>query len=474
MAFVRRDTWHGREVWAVVWNDALKGAGRAGRRKTACVGGDHSEAFDAADLSGDERAALALGARTKALQRALVKCYDALEAARTREAARLRGRRSRHDTTLDELIDAYLALLRYRVGLFHRERPALPGSASGLWRAGFQEKPLAPSTEEDIRRILERFRSWAPRGLTTGSLDASILTGFLGSLLHDRDRRVSSRTYNKCRTYLRTMFGGLTTDALAQLFRRDPREFFRDQVESLPVRAPEIVVYPVDAIAAFLTEAERQAVPGRAVAVRRLRAGRQEEYAISSGTPPAPVIETALLLLCTGARRGEALGLTWDDVDLAKGVLTIRAATSKTGRTRYVPLAGDPAGDVAPRFLELLRAWREADPRRLHLLPENGREGPALTNAWDRVRVAAGLEDFGAQGCRRTFESALACIGVPCRLSAFWLGHDHQVAEKHYLAFAPGRLPGRTVEEILGLAPFLDRALERARANRPFRLVGTP
>ncbi len=127
---------------------------------------------------------------------------------------------------------------------------------------------------------------------------------------------------------------------------------------------------------------------------------------------------------------------------------------------------------MTPRFLALLRAWREANPTAEYVLPANGGEVPAFTKGWGRVAKTAGLEDFGPQRCRRTFESALACAGIPSTLAAFWLGHAPAVAHKHYLAFAPGRLPGHTAEEALGLVPFLERALERVRANRPFRLVG--
>ena len=61
------------------------------------------------------------------------------------------------------------------------------------------------------------------------------------------------------------------------------------------------------------------------------------------------------LIACTGLRISEALALTCGDVDLAQGVLTVRAG--KRGRTRVVPLhpsALDPlrgyARDRARRF----------------------------------------------------------------------------------------------------------------------------
>src|SRR6185503_13374099 len=44
------------------------------------------------------------------------------------------------------------------------------------------------------------------------------------------------------------------------------------------------------------------------------------------------------LLLYTGLRRGELIGLQVKDMDLAKSQLTIRAETSKSGRTRTLPI----------------------------------------------------------------------------------------------------------------------------------------
>ena len=55
------------------------------------------------------------------------------------------------------------------------------------------------------------------------------------------------------------------------------------------------------------------------------------------------------LIACTGLRIGEALALTCGDVDLAQGVLTVRAG--KRGRTRVVPLhpsALDPLARLRP------------------------------------------------------------------------------------------------------------------------------
>ncbi|MEQ8766849.1 MAG: hypothetical protein RL885_23245 [Planctomycetota bacterium] len=59
--------------------------------------------------------------------------------------------------------------------------------------------------------------------------------------------------------------------------------------------------------------------------------------------------------------------------------------------------------------------------------------------------------------------------GFPARLTAFWLGHSQQVAERHYLAFVPGRKPGSTVEEVLGLMKVIDREIRLVRSKRKIR-----
>jgi integrase len=55
-------------------------------------------------------------------------------------------------------------------------------------------------------------------------------------------------------------------------------------------------------------------------------------------------------LLLTGARRGEAAGLRWDDVDLARRLVTIRRsydAPPKSGKARTVPISTELAGVLA-------------------------------------------------------------------------------------------------------------------------------
>jgi integrase len=75
----------------------------------------------------------------------------------------------------------------------------------------------------------------------------------------------------------------------------------------------------------------------------------QEAAALLAATP-APWFPLFTFLLLTGARRGEAAGLRWEDVDLVRRMVTIRrsyAAPPKSGRHRTVPISGDLAAVLA-------------------------------------------------------------------------------------------------------------------------------
>jgi integrase/recombinase XerD len=107
------------------------------------------------------------------------------------------------------------------------------------------------------------------------------------------------------------------------------------------------------------------------------------------------------LLAATGLRVSEALALDLDDVDIARGLLTVRHG--KFGKARFVPPnhgarpamlrtpAGRPGAAPAKRGLLHLRA-RDPDHRvecPLHLCPRLARSGPAGADAGPPPRPRA-------------------------------------------------------------------------------------
>jgi len=61
--------------------------------------------------------------------------------------------------------------------------------------------------------------------------------------------------------------------------------------------------------------------------------------ACADDTPRAHLRPLIIAAVNTGARKGELLSLTWKDVDLASGIITIRALNTKTAQSRSLPIS---------------------------------------------------------------------------------------------------------------------------------------
>ena len=107
-----------------------------------------------------------------------------------------------------------------------------------------------------------------------------------------------------------------------------------------------------------------------------------------------------LLLLLTGCRRNEILGLRWDDRNFDSGQM--RLPDSKTG-PRMVPMPA--AADV---FRGLART-----PNNPFVFPgrKKGTRLRNLNDSWDRVRSRAGLDGVRLHDLRHT------CASLPLRLA---------------------------------------------------------
>ncbi len=146
--------------------------------------------------------------------------------------------------------------------------------------------------------------------------------------------------------------------------------------------------------------------------------------------------------LVLGLRQGEALGLRWDDVDLANGRLRIHEALS------VVPKMGamltDPKTEASKRTIPLpvavvdaLRDWREVATSEW-VFP--GRDGEMATNpradwaTWKAALERAGVDHMPLHGARGGTASLLLAMGVPERMIADILGHANaRVTQEHYL-----------------------------------------
>jgi integrase len=123
-----------------------------------------------------------------------------------------------------------------------------------------------------------------------------------------------------------------------------------------------------------------------------------------------------LVAMNTGLRRGELLELTWADLDLPRGILTVRGEGAKSGRTRHVPLNSEAQ--------RVLSAWKPAEGEGLVFPGDDGRPMANLKTAWVRVAAAAKLQAFRFHDLRHTFASKLVQRGVDLNTVRELLGHS--------------------------------------------------
>lgn len=136
------------------------------------------------------------------------------------------------------------------------------------------------------------------------------------------------------------------------------------------------------------------------------------------------------LLILTGARTGEILGLKWDWIDLEDGIAKL--PDSKTGeKAIMLPPPALAVLDQLPRI--------EGNP---HVIV-GGKLGAALVNLkkpWGAIREAAGLEEVRGHDLRHGFASIGAASGLTLETIGALLGHSQPSTTLRYVHFASNPL----------------------------------
>ena len=200
--------------------------------------------------------------------------------------------------------------------------------------------------------------------------------------------------------------------------------------------------------------------------VQRYRENRRERYlsegeltrlgqvlaeAERAGTQLPAVILAIRLLVLTGARLGEVLGLQWSHVDLDRGVL--RLPDSKTGAKVIV------LGRAATELLAAAPLRAESPYVCPGAIP--GRPVVGIQKAWQRLRREAGLEDVRLHDLRHTYASVGAGSGLGLPLLGALLGHRNASTTQRYAHLADD--PQRRAAD--AISSKLERAL-RGESDR--------
>jgi integrase len=130
------------------------------------------------------------------------------------------------------------------------------------------------------------------------------------------------------------------------------------------------------------------------------------------------------ILMMTGARKGEVLGMRWADIDLGTGTWSKPAATTKQKRDHVVPLS-------AP-VRQLLAEIR--GPSDEYVFPSERIDGhrASIKAAWKRICKAAGITRLRPHDLRHSFASQLASGGASLPLIGALLGHTNASTTSKY------------------------------------------
>jgi integrase len=152
-----------------------------------------------------------------------------------------------------------------------------------------------------------------------------------------------------------------------------------------------------------------------------------------------------LIALNTGLRRGELLALTWGAVDFPAKMLTVMAATAKSGHTRRIPLNSEA--------FATFKAWHARQTKTGAEVPvfpgPDGKAMKRIDTAWRSLMKTAGLKNFRLHDCRHHFASKMVQAGVDLYTVKELLGHSEIAMTERYSHLKPENLRA-AVEKVAG------------------------
>jgi integrase len=145
------------------------------------------------------------------------------------------------------------------------------------------------------------------------------------------------------------------------------------------------------------------------------------------------ILPLVVFLLNTGCRKGEALALTWDHVDLPRGMIRIWPSEEwqpKNGKPREVP--------ISKALLPFLTGARTSE-KWVFPCASGGRYASWPKLQFDRARKRAGLTG-GPHTCRHTYASHFLKVRPDLFLLAQVLGHSEIAVTRRYSHLLPEHL----------------------------------
>jgi integrase len=149
------------------------------------------------------------------------------------------------------------------------------------------------------------------------------------------------------------------------------------------------------------------------------------------------------LLLLTGARKGEARTMRWQDINRDKRIWTV--PVSKNGRSRRIVLSSAAMDVIADCKSNAERLGLPVEGKDcIFVNPRTLKPYDSFYAAWYLVRSQAGLDDVRIHDLRHTYASLLVNKGVSIYEVQTLLGHSSVQMTQRYAHLAPDRLHKRT------------------------------
>jgi integrase len=295
-------------------------------------------------------------------------------------------------------------------GLYTRDKTTVAGYAQGWLER--KRKEVRPRTAElyrlELGYALPSIQDPEAKDPLGSKPLQDVKPAHIREVLGELTERYSIRTVKMVRQRLWQVF----RDAL------DMELVFRNPVDPVRIKTPR----------------GQSQKAGRALEVHEIAALLA---ALDSHKDPRTAMALRLMLAC-GLRRGEALGLQWQDVDLEAGVLTIRRAWTDDGKTGVVTL---PKTGTSHRTLPIPHSTLE---RLKHysiwyaglfgnpnpegwLFPGNDTTKPLNPHApnWalKRITERLGIPPVRVHDLRHSYGSHMLANGAPLELVAERMGH---------------------------------------------------
>ena len=143
-------------------------------------------------------------------------------------------------------------------------------------------------------------------------------------------------------------------------------------------------------------------------------------------------------LILTGCRKGEALNLKWEDVDLKNDVIAIKG--TKTRYDRYIPIS---------KPLKELLSGIEKNQDCLYVFNRNGVKLTDFKRSFHTACRNAGLKDLRIHDLRHVFASKMVMNDTSLYKTGILLGHRTPNMTQRYAHLKPGELK-KEIEKAFG------------------------